>query len=118
MAVAAGAVDVERRARVDPHLQAVAVFESFVAAPHRLLLAVDADVEQQAFVRSRQSAHRRIAVRGRACSASSSARFSRRYDSSSSTPPAFQIGIMPQHRHGKAEQETAGRAACFQCRAW
>ena len=37
--------------------------------------------------------------------ASSSARFSSRYDSSSSTPPAFQIGIAAQHRHGKAEQE-------------
>ena len=48
MAEAAGAVDIERGARVDPDLQAVAVFEPTVAAPNRLLLSSDADVEQQA----------------------------------------------------------------------
>src|SRR3954453_14831718 len=49
VAIAAGAVDVERRAGVDPDLKAVAVFESAVAAPHWLLLAFDFYVQQEAF---------------------------------------------------------------------
>ncbi len=38
MAVAARAMNVERRPRVDPHLQAVAVFEPALAAPRRCFL--------------------------------------------------------------------------------
>ena len=48
MAEAAGAVNVVRVARVDPELQAVAVFELALAAPARMPLAFDAHAEGQA----------------------------------------------------------------------
>src|SRR5947207_3176979 len=41
VAVAAGTVDIERRARIDPNLQSVAIFQPPFSAPYGLLFAID-----------------------------------------------------------------------------
>ena len=108
MAVAAGAVDVQRRAGVDPDLKAVAVFEPSVAAPDRLLLAFDFHVDQQAFGAPGHAhvGESRFAVGGVAVELGQIQQPIRFVELDAGR---FPQRIAATHRHGEAEQEPRGQ---------